>query len=48
MDSVAGKQFPPAEQYWSEIEPTGDMAWSILSPLEKKIKSRIEQLGTCH
>ncbi len=46
MDSIAEKQFPPAEQYWSEIEPADDVAWSILSPLEKKIKSRIEQLGT--
>ena len=46
MDSLAEKQFPPAEQYWSEIEPADDVAWSILSPLEKKIKSRIEQLGT--
>ncbi len=46
MDSLAEKQFPPAEHYWSEIEPADDVAWSILSPLEKKIKSRIEQLGT--
>ena len=46
MDSVSEKQFPPAERYWSEIRPAGDMAWSILPPVEEKIKSRIEQLGT--
>ncbi len=46
MDSLAEKQFPPAERHWSEIRPAGDMAWSILPPVEEKIKSRIEQLGT--
>ena len=46
MDSISEKEFPPAEQYWSEIQPAGDMAWSILPPVEKKIKSKIEQLGT--
>ena len=46
MDSISEKKFPPAEQYWSEIQPAGDMAWSILPPVEKKIKSKIEQLGT--
>ena len=46
MDSVAEKQFPPAERHWSEIRPAGGMAWSILPPVEEKIKSRIEQLGT--
>ena len=46
MDSVSEKQFPPAEQYWSGIQASGEMAWSILSPAEKEIKTKIEQIGT--
>ncbi len=46
MDSVFEKQFPPAEQYWSGIQASGEMAWSILSPAEKEIKTKIEQIGT--
>ena len=46
MDSVSEKQFPPAEQYWSGIQASGEMVWSILSPAEKEIKTKIEQIGT--
>ncbi len=46
MDSVPEKHFPPAGQYWSEIQPVGDMAWSILSPAAQKIRAKIEQIGT--
>ncbi len=46
MDSVSEKQFPPAKQYWSGIQASGEMVWSILSPAEKEIKTKIEQIGT--
>ena len=46
MDSVSDKSFPPVAEYWSEIRPSGDGAWSILSPAAQKIKLKVEQVGT--
>ena len=46
MDSIADKSFPPADQYWSKIQPVGDEAWSILSSAAQGIKVKIEQAGT--
>ncbi len=46
MDSVPDKSFPPAEQYWSELQHSGDVAWSVLPPMAQKIRSKIERIGT--
>ena len=46
MDSVSDNSFPPVAKYWSEIRPSGDGAWSILSPAAQKIKLKVEQVGT--
>ncbi len=46
MDSVPENHFPPAGEYWSEIQPSGDVAWSILSPAAQRIRSKIEEIGT--
>ncbi len=45
LDSVPDKSFPPVDRYWSEIQHSGDTAWSILSPQSQKVKSKVEQIG---
>ena len=37
---------PPDESQWGELRPNGEMPWSILSPVEQRIKDKMEAKGT--
>ena len=46
MDSVPNSDFPPEEGQWGQIRPSGEVPWSILSPLEKSVMDKMIAKGT--
>ena len=45
-DRLADKTFPPSENLWSEFQPQGDTPWSLLSPIEQSVMSKMLAVGT--
>ena len=46
MDKLDEKNFPPLENTWAQMRPKGHEPWSILSPIEQRIKDKMEAKGT--
>ena len=46
MDKLDEKNFPPLENSWAQMRPKGHEPWSILSPIEQRIKDKMEAKGT--
>ena len=46
MDRLAGKEVPPEESLWGRVRPEGDAPWSILSPIEQSVLSKMKSVGT--
>ena len=46
MDRLQDKTFPPPGIHWSPFTPELDKPWSILSPVEQSVMSKMESNGT--
>ncbi|MCY3769059.1 MAG: Eco57I restriction-modification methylase domain-containing protein [Gammaproteobacteria bacterium] len=46
MDCLPNKNFPPSQDFWSELRPQGENPWMTLNPVERGILDKIEAIGT--
>ena len=46
MDTLPNGNFPPEEELWGQIRPSGDAPWSILSHLEQSVMDKMLTKGT--